>query len=47
VPTVPVAGQLIVAASVSGLTVTVAEVGAVFVLVSVTITDIVSVPFVE
>ena len=47
VPTVPVAGQLMLAASVSGLIVTVAEPEAVFELVSVTTTEIVSVPLVE
>jgi hypothetical protein len=41
---VPVAGQLIVAASVSGLIVTVAEAGAVFAFPSVTVTEIVFEP---
>ena len=47
VPTVPVAGQLIDAARASGEIVTTADADAVCEAESVTVTDIVSVPFVE
>lgn len=46
VPTVPVAGQLIVAANESGETETVVDAEAVFALVSVAVTEIVYVPLV-
>ncbi len=45
VPTVPVAGQLIDAANARGAIVTVADADAVFAFASVTVTEIVSVPF--
>ena len=47
VPTVPLAGQLMVATSASGLIVTVAEAVAVAALASVAVTEIVLLPFVE
>jgi hypothetical protein len=47
VPVVPVLGPAMVTASGRGLMVTVADPVAVWVFVSVTVTDIVSLPFVE
>ncbi len=46
-PTVPLAGQLIVAVRAKGLIVTVAEALAVAAFASVAVTDIVLLPFVE
>ncbi len=47
VPTVPLVGQVMVATNASGLIVTVADALAVAALASVTVTDIVLLPFVE
>ncbi len=47
VPTVPLAGQLIVTARANGLIVTVADAVAVAALASVAVTEIVLLPFVE
>jgi len=46
-PTVPVAGHVIVGVTASGLIVTVADADAVFAFASVAVTEIVTVPFAE